>query len=211
MMNWNEFINKEKKEQYFKEIEEFIKNKDFYPDKENILKVFKDTPFEDIKVVIVGQDPYHTEGMAQGIAFSVPADFYPKPPSLKNILKELENDIGSNSEAIKSKGDLTVWANQGVFLINRVLTVEKGRPLSHRNIGWEEFTKRAIELISSKKEGVVFILWGGEAKKLKKIIDENKHFIIESAHPSPLSVYRGFWESKPFSKANSFLKKKINW
>jgi len=172
-MSWDEFISKEKEKDYFKKIIKELKGKNFFPKREDILNAYKLTPFEEIKVVILGQDPYHTPGMAQGIAFSVPTDFEPKPPSLKNILKELEKDIGPSANAIKTKGDLTIWAKQGVFLLNTVLTVEKGQPLSHRGIGWE------------------------------------MHFIIESAHPSPLSAYRGFFDSKPFSKTNEYTK--IDW
>jgi len=208
---WERFIKEEKKKEYFKKIEEFLKGKEFFPERKNILKAFKETPFEELKVVIVGQDPYHTPGMAQGLAFSVPTEFTPKPPSLKNILKELESDIGPNAIALKTKGDLTPWAKNGVFLINTILTVEKGKPLSHKDIGWETFTKNAIDLISKEKENVVFILWGGNARKFKKIIDTDKHYIIESAHPSPLSSYRGFFDSKPFSTTNKYLKEKINW
>jgi len=208
-MSWDEFISKEKEKDYFKKIIKELKGKNFFPKREDILNAYKLTPFEEIKVVILGQDPYHTPGMAQGIAFSVPTDFEPKPPSLKNILKELEKDIGPSANAIKTKGDLTIWAKQGVFLLNTVLTVEKGQPLSHRGIGWEIFTENTIKEISEKKEGVVFILWGGNARKYKKLIDKKKHFIIESAHPSPLSAYRGFFDSKPFSKTNEYTK--IDW
>lgn len=208
-MNWNEFIEQERKKDYFKNIESFLEKREYFPEEENIFKAFELTPFDRVKVVILGQDPYHTPGMAQGIAFSVPEDFTPKPPSLKNILKELEDDIGSNAQAIKTKGDLTVWAKQGVLLLNTVLTVDKGAAMSHRGIGWEIFTKEVIKLISNQKEGIVFILWGREAKKYKKLIDNHKHYIIESAHPSPLSAYRGFFGSKPFSKANEYVT--IEW
>ena len=206
---WETFINNEKQKEYFKKIARFLKGKEYFPRRENILNAYKLTPFENIRVVILGQDPYHTPGMAQGLAFSVPTEFEPKPPSLKNILKELKDDIGENANAIKTKGDLKCWAEQGVFLLNTVLTVEKGKPLSHRGIGWEIFTENTIKLISEKKEGVVFILWGGNARNYKKLIDKDKHFIIESAHPSPLSAYRGFFGSKPFSKTNKITK--IEW
>lgn len=179
-----------------------------YPSKENIFNSFNLCSYNDVKVVIIGQDPYHNEGQAQGLAFSVPKGF-PLPPSLKNIYKELEDDLG----IINTNGDLTSWAEQGVFLINTSLTVEKNKPMSHSKIGWQDFVMEAIKEIN-KKENVIFILWGGEAKKFKKIISSKNH-IIESAHPSPLSCYRGFYGSKPFSNINKILLDNnldlINW
>jgi len=202
---------------FFSEREQYIndtlskidfKNKTIFPKIENIFKAYELTPYEEIKVVIIGQDPYHNEGQAQGLAFSVPENFK-LPPSLKNIYIELNNDLNIENK----NGDLTKWAKQGVFLINTILTVEKNQPLSHVDIGWDSFIVDTIKEIN-KKEKVIFLLWGGEAKKYKKYISKN-NFIIESPHPSPLSCYRGFWESKPFSKINNLLKENnlslIDW
>lgn len=205
---WN-FFFKEKKE----DLENILKQIDFeneiiYPIKENIFNAFNITAYEDIKVVIIGQDPYHNEGQANGLAFSVPVGFK-LPPSLKNIYIELKEDLNIENK----NGDLTNWAKQGVFLINTALTVVKNKPMSHTKIGWQDFVISTVKEIN-KKENVIFLLWGGEAKKFKKYISEN-NFIIESPHPSPLSCYRGFWGSKPFSKINNILIKnglsEINW
>jgi uracil-DNA glycosylase len=183
-------------------------NKIVYPKPEDIFNSFNLCSYQDIKVVIIGQDPYHNEGQAQGLAFSVP-DGFPIPPSLKNIYTELLSDLNIKN----TTGDLTPWAKQGVFLINTALTVEKNKPMSHTKIGWQEFVIDAIKEIN-KKENVIFLLWGGEAKKFKKYISINNH-IIEAPHPSPLSCYRGFYGSKPFSKINTLLNtnglKEINW
>lgn len=173
-----------------------------FPEKENIFKAFQ-MPFDNLKVVVVGQDPYHGEGEAMGIAFSVPKDSK-IPPSLRNIYKELSDDIGVS---IPNNGDLSKWCNEGVFLINATLTVNKDDANSHNKIGWDSFTNKLLQYISDKSENIAFILWGGFARKKKKYIDSSKHLIIESAHPSPLSVYRGFWGSKPFSKVNDYLTK----
>lgn len=207
-IRWNSFFKDNEKliEDILKEID--FKNKIIFPNKKDIFKVYEKTPYEEIKVVIIGQDPYHNEGQANGLAFSVPINFK-LPPSLKNIYKELKDDL--NIENVN--GDLTKWAEQGVFLINTALTVEKNMPMSHSKIGWQEFVISTIKEIN-KKDNVIFLLWGGEAKKFKKYITSN-NFIIESAHPSPLSCYRGFWGSKPFSKINSILKNnninEIDW
>ena len=181
-----------------------------YPERDNIFRAFNLTPFDKVKVVIIGQDPYHGEGEANGLAFSLNDDVR-ITPSLRNIFKELESDLKIKRE----NKDLSGWAKQGVLLLNAILTVEKDRPLSHKDLGWEKVTDYIIKYISDYKENVVFILWGNYAKEKKKLIDLNKHYIIESNHPSPLSASRGFFGSKPFSKTNNYLIKNnqsvIDW
>jgi len=195
--DWEKFFLKN--EEQLKSIFEKIDfNKIVYPSFDNIFNTYSLCSYKDIKVVIIGQDPYHNEGQAQGLAFSVPVDF-PLPPSLKNIYIELNNDLNIKNE----NGDLTSWAKQGVFLINTALTVEKNKPMSHSKIGWQDFVVESIKEIN-RKEKVIFLLWGGEAKKFKKYISDY-NYIIESPHPSPLSSYRGFFGSKPFSKINKLL------
>ena len=176
------------------------KNTTIFPPKEEVFKVF-DLAIDDIKVVILGQDPYHNDGQACGLSFSV-KDGIAIPKSLINIYKELEDDLGIKPS---NSGNLEKWHKQGVFLLNAVLTVEKNKPASHSKIGWENFTDYIIKEISNSCSNVVFILWGSFARSKKILIDKNKHLIIESAHPSPLSAYRGFFGSKPFSKTNDYL------
>lgn len=171
-----------------------------YPSSANIYNAFKKTSYDDVKVVILGQDPYHEEGQANGLAFSV-NNGVKMPPSLKNIFKELQDDIGGE---LRTNPDLTDWAKQGVFLLNSSLTVIEGRPNSMADI-WNTFTDSIIKLLNSKEKPIIFVLWGKNARNKKKLIDTNKHFIIESAYPSPLSAYRGFFGSKPFSKVNEYL------
>lgn len=182
---------------------------EIYPAPAQIFRVFR-LPLKKIKVVILGQDPYHTPGVADGLAFSVQTAKL--SPSLRNILKEVKSDIG---QTIIQNGDLTPWLEQGVFLLNNVLTVEKGHAGSHRQIGWEQITEDCIKMLSTKLPHAVFILWGSDAQAKAKIIDSSKHLILQSAHPSPLSTYRGFFGSKPFSAANQFLKshhlQEIKW
>ena len=182
---------------------------EIYPAPAQIFRVFR-LPFKKIKVVILGQDPYHTPGVADGLAFSVQTAKL--APSLRNILKEVKSDIG---QTIIQNGDLTPWLEQGVFLLNNVLTVEKGHAGSHRQIGWEQITEDCIKMLSTKLPHAVFILWGSDAQAKAKIIDSSKHLILQSAHPSPLSAYRGFFGSRPFSQANQFLKshgyEEIQW
>ena len=182
-----------------------------FPSREEVFRAFSLTPISKVKVVILGQDPYHGEGEANGLAFSVNKGIK-LPPSLKNIYKELNSDLGIQ---IPNHGDLTKWAKQGVLLLNSVLTVEKDKPGSHRNMGWEEYTDSIIKKISEERKNVVFILWGKYAETKKNLIDENKHLILFSAHPSPFSARRGFFKSKPFSKCNTYLKKngikEIDW
>ena len=182
-----------------------------YPPKDYIFNALKLTSYKDTKVVIVGQDPYHGENQAHGLSFSVQKGVK-LPPSLQNIYKELESDLGIPP---KSDGDLTGWAKQGVLMLNAVLTVEKDKAASHRNLGWEPMTDYIIKLLNKKDEPVVFILWGNFAKEKAKLIKNPKHYIIISPHPSPLSAYSGFFGSKPFSKTNDFLVKNrippIDW
>ena len=182
---------------------------EIYPTPTQIFRVFK-LPLEKIKVVILGQDPYHTPGVADGLAFSVQINKL--APSLRNILKEVQADLG---QTIIQNGDLTPWLEQGVFLLNNVLTVEKGHAGSHRQIGWEQITEDCIKLLNLKLPHAVFILWGSDAQTKTKFIDQSRHLVLQSAHPSPLSAYRGFFGSKPFSQANQFLKshhlQEIKW
>lgn len=197
------------------ELTEFVLNeyeiKTIYPLKENIFNAFQLTSFEKTKVIILGQDPYHGEGQAHGLSFSVQKGVK-LPPSLKNIFKELESDIGIS---IPKDGDLSAWSKQGVLLLNTVLTVEKAKPASHQKKGWEEFSELVLKTLSDNKENLVFILWGTPAQKLSKFINADKHLVIKSVHPSPLSSYRGFFGSKPFSSANNYLKhnkiSEIDW
>ncbi len=184
----------------------------FYPPGSLIFNSFNLTPLEKIKVVILGQDPYHGPGQAHGLCFSVPEGVRP-PPSLLNIYKELESDLDKKVNI--QNGNLEAWANQGVFLLNTTLTVEKSKPLSHQDLGWSKFTDTVISLINKELENIVFILWGSHAQSKKNLIDLNKHHVLTSPHPSPLSAHRGFFGSKPFSKTNDFLESKqidkINW
>lgn len=193
----NEYLNKSKK---------------IFPEPKDLFKAFELTPFSSIKVVILGQDPYHNDKQAEGLSFSVPKGLS-LPPSLKNIYKEIEKDLNIKKDF--TNGNLENWAKQGVFLLNSILTVEAHRPASHQGKGWEEFTDYIIKIISNNKNNIVFILWGNYAKSKKLLIDKDKHLIIESAHPSPFSAHNGFFGSKPFSKTNTYLKdnniKDIKW
>ena len=202
--SWNEvFKNYQKIDELnnmIKKINEQRLTTTIYPPKEQVFRVF-DLALEDIKVVILGQDPYHNPDQACGLSFSV-NDGVPLPKSLINIYKELYNDLGIKPA---NTGNLEPWFKQGVFLLNAVLTVEKNSPASHSKMGWEDFTDYIIETISEKNENVVFVLWGNYARGKKKLIDPSKHKIIESAHPSPLSAYRGFFGSKIFSQINDYL------
>lgn len=212
--DWDVILKDEIHKEYFLkilyELRELYKVKTIYPEKKDIFNAFK-LPYKDVKVVILGQDPYHGEGEAHGYAFSTHAKKL--PPSLKNIYKELYDDLGIEKDY--SNGDLTNWQKQGVMLLNTGLTVEKDKPNSHKNIGWHEFTDTVIQKLNDKDTPVVFILWGNNAKEKKKFITNSKHLVIESAHPSPFSANYGFFGSKPFSKTNDFLEKnnisKINW
>lgn len=211
---WLDILSDEYKKEYFLKLKSFVeneyKNNTVFPKEEDIFNALKLTNFENVKVVILGQDPYHGKGEAQGLSFSVPSNIK-RPPSLRNIFKELENDLGIK----RQENDLTDWAKQGVLLLNAILTVREDKPLSHKDIGWEIFTDEIIKKLNEREKPIVFILWGNYARSKKKIINSKKHFVIESAHPSPLSASRGFFGSKPFSKANIFLEKNnmkgINW
>ena len=202
--SWEEIFNNYPKidelNNMIKEIDEQRLTKTIYPPKEQVFRVF-DLPLKDIKVVILGQDPYHNPDQACGLSFSV-NDGVPLPKSLINIYKELHDDLGIKPA---KTGNLESWFKQGVFLLNAVLTVEKNSPASHSKMGWENFTDYIIENISEKNENVVFVLWGAYARSKNKLIDPSKHKIIESAHPSPLSAYRGFFGSKVFSQINSYV------
>lgn len=212
---WEEIIAEESKKPYFVELERFLakerKSHDVFPAEEDVFNAFKLTPFHNVKVVILGQDPYHGEGQAHGLAFSVKRGVK-VPPSLVNICKELQSDLGVTPPA---HGNLEHWAREGVLLMNAVLTVRKDEAHSHQGKGWEIFTDRVIEVLSEKKEHLVFVLWGAPAQKKGAKIDRNKHLVFESPHPSPLSSYRGFFGSKPFSKTNAYLEKmgmeKVKW
>jgi len=192
-------------------IEKEYQSKTIFPPKNYVFQALKLTPYENVKVVIMGQDPYHGEHEAHGLSFSVQKGIK-VPPSLQNIYKELESDLGIPP---KNDGDLTSWAKEGVLLLNAVLTVEKDKPASHRNLGWERLTDYIIKIINQKEEPVVFILWGNFAKEKAKFITNPNHYIITSPHPSPFSARYGFFGSKPFSKCNAYLESKniepIHW
>ncbi|MBF0199597.1 MAG: uracil-DNA glycosylase, partial [Planctomycetes bacterium] len=174
-----------------------------FPPGKLMFNAFWKTPFDQVKVVVLGQDPYHGVGQAHGLSFSVP-EGVAQPPSLKNILQEIQNDIGGE---LPKHGCLESWAEQGVFLLNTVLSVRAHQAFSHAGKGWEIFTDAVITALSKEREGLVFLLWGGNARKKASMIDKDKHLVLEAPHPSPLSVYRGFWGCKHFSKANDYLKK----
>lgn len=203
---WDVVLQNEVKKDYFKDLGTFIKKeyhtKTIYPEYKNIFNALRITDYNDVKVVILGQDPYHGEKEAHGLSFSV-LEGVKRPPSLQNIFKELENDLNIK----RDKNDLTDWAEQGVLLLNSVLTVQKDTPLSHRGHGWEIFTDNIIRYLNERKKPIVFILWGSYARSKKELITNPIHHIIESAHPSPLSASRGFFGSKPFSKTNMYLEK----
>lgn len=214
--SWKKVLSPELEKSYFNQLLEFLKTEYdqqvVYPKKENVFSAFNLTPFEDVKVVIIGQDPYHGVNQANGLCFSVHASV-PPPPSLINIFKELQQDIG---RPIPEHGDLAHWAKQGVLLLNATLTVRAHEAGSHQGKGWETFTDEVIRSISREKEGVIFLLWGGFAKKKAKLIDSEKHSILTSGHPSPLSANRGYWfGNKHFSQTNTLLaqsgKKTILW
>jgi uracil-DNA glycosylase len=213
-MTWTEILAPIKNTEYFTTLWEKVKEEyqttKCFPPKNQIFRAIELTPFEEVKVVIIGQDPYHNDNQANGLCFSV-SDKVTAPPSLKNIFKELEDDLGIK----KTSNELEMWAKQGVLLLNATLTVRAHEANSHKDLGWEKFTDFIIKEISDKKENVVFVLWGAFAQKKAGLIDASKHFIIQSAHPSPFSVHKGFFGSRPFSKINQFLEEKgkepINW
>ncbi len=213
--SWKELLKEEFDKPYFSQLVEFVKAEytqhQVYPPGSQIFNAFNHCPVDQARVVIIGQDPYHGHGQANGLCFSV-KEGIPMPPSLVNIFKEIKGDLGKD---IPPHGSLERWAKQGVLLLNATLTVRASSPGSHQKKGWEEFTDAVIKKISEQKSGLVFILWGAYAQKKGEVIDESKHFVIKSPHPSPFSANRGFFGSKPFSKTNEYLnqsgKQEINW
>jgi uracil-DNA glycosylase len=215
-MTWQDIIDNEKEKPYYKSLKEEIDKRyetsRVFPEKKNIFKAFSLSKIEDLKVVILGQDPYHGFGQAQGLSFSTPKEIK-NPPSMMNILKEIKDDLQKDSVCVD--GDLTPWAKDGVLLLNTILTVEESLPKSHHNLGWEIFTDNIIKYINDNCQDVIFLLWGSPAISKSKLIDIKKHHILTAPHPSPLSSYRGFFGCKHFSKTNEILKslgkKEINW
>ncbi len=213
--NWDNLLKEEYKKEYFTNLLSFVndeyKTKTVYPKKNEVFNAFRYTDYNDVKVVILGQDPYHGPNQAEGLSFSVSNEVL-KPPSLQNIFKELEDDLHI---PFPKHNSLKPWAKEGVLLLNAVLTVEEHTPTSHKNRGWETFTDEVIKILNNKTTPVVFILWGSYARAKKSYITNPIHYVIESPHPSPFSAYNGFFGSKPFSKTNKFLKehglKEINW
>jgi uracil-DNA glycosylase len=213
---WKEVLKAEFTKPYFQNAVTFIKvekaqGKVIYPPGPLIFNAFDKTPFNQVKVVLLGQDPYHGPGQAHGLSFSVPPGINP-PPSLVNIFRELQNDVGM---PIPKSGDLTPWAQQGVMLLNAVLTVRANEPASHSKVGWVEFTSSVIRKISDEKEGIVFLLWGRFAQEKQVLIDETKHLVLKAAHPSPFSADKGFFGCRHFSKTNNYIIKQgkdpIDW
>lgn len=218
---WKEKLEDEFEQEYFKTLTDFVreeyKRNTVYPHPKHVFRAFDETPFDQVKVVILGQDPYHGEGQANGLCFAVNTGVRP-PPSLQNIFKEIESDLGPSTgsgQATRRDPDLSRWAKQGVLLLNATLTVNARTPGSHQGRGWEQFTDAAIKKLNDEREGLVFILWGNYAKQKGAHIDRAKHCVIESAHPSPFSANYGFFGSKPFSRANEYLEKQgqtpIDW
>lgn len=212
---WFEVLKEEFQKPYFKELEEKLefasKRGTVYPPVDHIFEAFNLTPFEKVEVVILGQDPYHGAGQAHGLCFSVQKGVK-IPPSLKNIYKEIESDLGIT---VPEHGSLEGWAKEGVLLLNAHLSVEDGSPMAHKDFGWDRFTDRVIEILNSKKENLVFMLWGSPAQNKARNVDIQKHLVLKTVHPSPLSSYRGFFGCKHFSQCNDYLlknqKKPINW
>ena len=205
MATWNEILAEEMKKDYYQELQTFVQNRrqevSVFPEEKNVFRALELTPFESVKVVILGQDPYHGFGQAHGLSFSVQKGTL-LPPSLRNIYKELQEDLGGE---LSTEGDLSHWAKQGVLLLNTVLTVEEGNANSHKGMGWERLTNRLIESLNELNHPVIFILWGKPAQDKEKLITNPSHVILKAPHPSPLSAYRGFFGSKPFSKVNEIL------
>ena len=216
--NWRSHLAPEAEKNYFQDLTGFLRQeyragKPIYPTRERVLRALQDLDYDRVKVVILGQDPYHGPGQAIGRSFAVPNDLKPKPPSLGNIFKEIQSDLGRKVDTGAS--ELSHWVSQGVLLLNTVLTVRQGQANSHRLKGWENFTDRIIALLNDRSDPIVFILWGAPARKKKALITNSIHRIVESPHPSPLSAHYGFFGSKPFSKANAHLrgmgKEPIDW
>lgn len=215
--SWKSVLSDEFEKPYFKWLTDFVRNEylssgvKIYPPASKIFEAFNSTPFDDVKVVIIGQDPYHGPGQANGLCFSVnPGCRF--PPSLNNIFKEIQNETG---RPVPENGDLSRWANQGVLLLNSTLTVREHSPKSHSTIGWEEFTDKAVKELAAKRDNLVFMLWGSDAIKKGSFIDKNRHLVLTSPHPSPLSAHRGFFGNGHFNKANDYLiehgKTPIEW
>ncbi|MZQ87242.1 uracil-DNA glycosylase [Paenibacillus sp. 5J-6] len=213
--DWAKVVGSELGEPYFQTLCDFLideyQDHTIYPEQDEVLSALHLTPYESTKVVILGQDPYHGRGQAHGLSFSVKPGITP-PPSLQNIYKELQSDLGCY---IPNNGYLVKWAEQGVLLLNTVLTVREDTPNSHKGKGWERFTDKVIEALNSREQPVIFVLWGSHAQAKQRLIDTNRHYILKSVHPSPLSSYRGFFGSKPFSQINEFLNglgtQEIDW
>ncbi|MFK7786727.1 MAG: uracil-DNA glycosylase [Crocinitomicaceae bacterium] len=207
--SWKKELTDECTKDYFQALTQFVKSEyvahpnGIFPKGNEIFKAFEACPFDQVKVVILGQDPYPTRGHAHGLCFSVEPDVRPLPKSLNNIYKELQTDLGI---APRENGDLRHWAEQGVFMLNSVLTVREGQPNSHAKKGWERFTDAVIEKLADKRDGIVYVLWGSKAQDKGRVVNASKNKVITSPHPSPLSSYRGFFDSKPFSQANEYLK-----
>ena len=205
MTTWNKILKEEMQKDYYQELQAFVQKRreevSVFPEEKNVFRALELTPFESVKVVILGQDPYHGFGQAHGLSFSVQKGI-PLPPSLRNIYKELQEDLGGE---LPTEGDLSHWAKQGVLLLNTVLTVEEGNANSHKGMGWERLTNRLIESLNELNHPVIFILWGKPAQDKEKLITNPSHVILKSPHPSPLSAYRGFFGSKPFSRINDIL------
>ncbi|HLR51183.1 MAG TPA: uracil-DNA glycosylase [Candidatus Sphingobacterium stercoripullorum] len=214
--SWEGLFHQEFSKDYMKMLSAYIQSErnayKIYPPREKVFHAFQLTPMESLKIVLLGQDPYHGPNQAHGLSFSVPKGI-PTPPSLKNIFKELQADIPGFT--IPTHGELSSWAQQGVLLLNTVLTVRENQANSHKNAGWEQFTNTIIKSLSENKSGLVFILWGANAKSKAQLIDPAKHLVLEGVHPSPLSAYRGFFGCRHFSKANEYLlklgKEPIDW
>lgn len=213
--DWDEMLRGEFDKEYYQKLRRFLaaeyKTRTIYPDMYDIFNALKYTPYSGVKAVILGQDPYHGAGQAHGLCFSVKRGIEP-PPSLKNIFKEIQDDIGI---APPQHGELTKWAKEGVLLLNTVLTVRRGEANSHKGVGWEIFTDRVIELLNEREKPMVFLLWGSNARQKKRLITNPKHYVLETVHPSPLSAYNGFFGCKHFSKTNSILRElgetEIDW
>lgn len=207
---WREFLSDEPQKEYFKTLTQFLRSeynekKAIFPPSDKVLRALQELDYDAVKVVILGQDPYHGPGQAVGLSFAVPNSLQRKPPSLVNIFKEIKSDL--NKDVDPTKSELTSWVKDGVLLLNTVLTVRQAQAFSHRDKGWESFTDRVIALLNERQDPVVFILWGAPSRKKKALITNKHHHIIESAHPSPLSAHAGFFGSRPFSKANAILQK----
>ena len=213
--SWDEVLAGEFEKEYYLELREFLKSEysthQVYPPMEHIFRALQETPYDKVKAVIIGQDPYHEPGQAQGLCFSVP-EGVKQPPSLVNIFKEMQADLGVRPP---SHGNLLTWAHQGVLLLNAVLTVREHEANSHKNKGWEQFTDRVISLLNDREDPVVFILWGANAKAKASLITNDRHCMLTGAQPSPLSAHNGFWGGRYFSRANEFLEEQgrepINW